>query len=129
MSATILLVIHADGLTFDLDLIARHIVSRYVPLLIGVLIVVDIFLDTYVIRNRSGFFWRYRRFSWGMVVLFGVVTFFASIGATFLGDDMPGIMRVATLFALFLLFMVRMLSYIKIKEVRPVAGPIPVVAD
>lgn len=126
MSATILLVVHSDGLTFDLNLIARHLLSEYVLLLIGLLIAVDVFLDTYVIRNKEGFFWKFARFGWGLVFVTAVIIFFGGVGAMFVSEIMPEIVKIAAIFALFLLFLVRFLSYVKVKSVRPIHEVTPV---
>ncbi len=129
MGATVLLVVHSDGLTFDISLIASHLMGNFTPLLIGLLILVDIALDTYIIGNADGIFRKRPGLALKLVVLTIIVSFFGAIISQVFSEISPDIVKIAAGFALVLLFLVRLLSYIKITEVDDLRLPTQVDAD
>lgn len=116
----ILLVLQEDGVTFSFLEISNHFTQGYVPLIMALMIIGDIVVDSYVVGNPDGLVRKKPKLIAGFVLVGGLLFATAIIVADMCRDEYPDAMISATGFAIFLLFLLRCLSYVKLKKAVPI---------
>lgn len=121
--AALILIVHSDALIWDIAKICAHLLNQYTLLLLGLLVLVDIALDVYVLKSHDNFFARFPNLAWKFGCGIGVVVFVLSVVASMMREKYPDFAVLSAVLALSLLFLLRFFSYIRFQEL--VAPPAP----
>lgn len=117
LSCSLLLLLLSDGFTFSVKLVATHVIGDFSILIVGLLILIDVALDTYVIGNPDGLLQRWPKIALG---LFLMCTIGVALSCAFAQFIQPNFNDADIFFAgvsIFLLFLIRTASYVKVRDV------------
>lgn len=111
----LLLLVHNDALSLKFNDIANHILGNYSLLLIGMLVFVDVLLDVYLVGSRNSFFTKWP-ISWAIMIIVLLLAFVFTV----VGQSSPDWKELCAAAGLSCLFLIRMVSYLKVANLTPV---------